>query len=448
MLKREVAVLNARSLTALAHGSRSKLRLFLPERISCAAERTKLRLEHTSEVIGYHVAKLYRRMLNHVCFIGITGSCGKTTTNELIGAILSSRHKGRTSHQLYNGPYHIAKTILTVLPWHHFCSHEMGSPEPGVMARSVRVFRPRIGVVTHIADDHRKSFRTLEATAADKGKLIEALPSDGAAILNADDPRVLAMRERTTARVITYGLNACADVRGESISCAWPQRLSLMAVCGSVRVHVRTRLLGEHWSYAILAALATGVALGIPLKEGARAIETVEPVDGRMSPAFSSDGVLFVQDDWKAPLWTISGSLQFVRSARARRKIVVIGTISDYSGKASRTYPAVARAASEFADRVIFVGPLAHCALKARTSKRDERVLAFSTLHELKPFLDEYLAPDDLVLLKGSRHTDHLERLVLARGNAISCWRVGCRRGTHCHDCGLRHSSFLPAATK
>jgi UDP-N-acetylmuramyl pentapeptide synthase len=316
------------------------------------------------------------------------------------------------------------------------------------MARSVRVFRPRIGVVTHIADDHRKSFRTLEATAADKGKLIEALPADGAAILNADDRRVLAMRERTRARVMTYGLSTCADVRGDSISCAWPQRLSLVVVYGAARVHVRTRLLGEHWSYAILAALATGIALGISLEEGARAIEAVDPVEGRMSPVLSADGVLFIQDDWKAPLWTISGSLQFVRSARALRKIVVMGTISDYAGKASRTYPTVARAATEVADRVIFVGPLAHCALRARASERDDRILSFQTLHELMFFLNEYLVPGDLVLLKGSRHTDHLERLVLARGNAISCWRVGCRRGTHCHDCGLRHSSFLPAATK
>jgi UDP-N-acetylmuramyl pentapeptide synthase len=364
----------------------------------------------------------------------------------LIGAILSSRYNGRTSRQLYNGPYHIAKTILTILPWHHFCSHEMGSPGPGVMAKSVRVFRPQIGVVTHIADDHRKSFRTLEATAAHKGKLIEALPSEGAAILNADDPRVLAMRERTRARVITYGLSAGADVRGESICCAWPQRLSLVAVYGSDRVHLRTRLLGEHWSYAILAGLATGIALGISLEEGARAIEAMEPVDGRMSPVFSSDGVLFVQDDWKAPLWTISGSLEFVRSAQARRKIVVMGTISDYSGKASRTYPAIARAAIEVADRVIFVGPLAHCALRARPSAHDERILSFSTLHELNRFFDQYLLAGDLVLLKGSRHTDHLERLVLAREHAISCWRIGCKRGTHCRDCRLRLSSFVPPA--
>jgi UDP-N-acetylmuramyl pentapeptide synthase len=363
----------------------------------------------------------------------------------LIGAILSSRYRGRTSRQLYNGPNHIAKTILTVLPWHHFCSHEMGSPAPGVMARSVRVLKPRIGVVTHIAEDHRISFRTLEATARDKGKLIEALPALGAAILNADDPRVLSMRERAEAKVITYGLSAHADVRAEAVSCAWPERLSLVVFHASDRVHVRTRLLGEHWTHAILAALATGIVLGIPLEAGARAIEAVDPVEGRMNPVLSADGVTFIQDDWKAPLWTIAGALDFMRQARARRKIVVIGTISDYSGKASRTYPAVARAARESADKVIFVGPLAHCALKARASERDDRILSFSTLHELRNFLDGYATAGDLVLLKGSRHTDHLERLVLARANRISCWRVGCGRGTHCRGCRLRDHRFVPA---
>jgi UDP-N-acetylmuramoyl-tripeptide--D-alanyl-D-alanine ligase len=415
--------------------------------IANSAKRWKPRLKQSWEALGYELAKLYRPRLRQVCFIGTTGSCGKTTSNELIGAVLSSRYRGRTSHQLYNGPNHIAKTLLTVAPWHQFCAHEVGCPAPGVMAKSLRIFKPHVGIVTHISKDHHTSFRTLEATAAEKGKLIEALPGDGAAILNADDPRVLAMRELTRARVFTYGLSEAAMVRAEEVSSVWPERLSLTVVYGSARVRVRTRLVGEHWIHAILAALATGIARGISLTDGARAVERVEPVEGRMNPVIFPDGVIFIQDDWKAPLWTIPASLHFIRTARATRKIVIIGTISDYSGQASRTYRAVARQALGAAEKVIFVGPLAHCAVKARSGEDDDRLLAFETLHELNAFLGHYLELGDLVLLKGSRHTDHLERLVLARSSAFACWRTRCDKGIHCQRCSLRLRPFIPATS-
>lgn len=381
--------------------------------------RLKVRLKPIWSGMKYEFAKLYRLLLGHVCFIGVTGSCGKTTTKELIGAILANRYKGRTS-KLYNNPDQVAKTLLTVFPWHQFCLHEIGTYEPGIVARSVKIFKPRVGVVTHVSYDHYESFRSLEATATEKVRLIEALPAEGVAILNTDDLRVVAMRKQTRARVITYGLSQDAMVRGEEISCAWPDRLSLTAVYGSDRVRLRTRLLGEHWSYAILAALATGIALQVPLEHGARVLETVEPVDGRMSLHVSPDGVTFIDDTWKAPLWTIPASLQFMRNARARRKVVIIGTISDYSGAAFQNYPGVAREALEVADRVIFLGPKAHCALKARSNQQDHRLLAFEKLDELNSFLNHYLTSGDLVLLKGSRHSDHLDRVVLARSNAIS----------------------------
>jgi UDP-N-acetylmuramyl pentapeptide synthase len=417
---------------------------FIVQRAAKFIGRSKTILKQRWEAFGYKLAILYSPQLRHVWLVGTTGSCGKTTTHELIGAILSSRYKGRTSRQLYNGPHHVAKTLLTVFPWHQFCAHEIGSSGPGVMARSLRIFRPRVGVVTHIGKDHRTNFRTLDATAAEKGKLVEVLPADGAAILNADDPRVLGMRNLTKARVITYGLSEAAMVRGEEVSCVWPERLSLCVTYGSARVRVNTRLLGGHWSYAVLAALATGIALGISLEEGSRVIESIDPVQGRMSPVAAGGGVTFIQDDWKAPLWTISASFGFMRAAKAGRKIVIIGTISDYSRSASRTYRAVAEQALEIADKVVFVGPLAHCALKARSDRKDDCLLAFETLHALHSFLRQYLEPGDLVLLKGSRHTDHLERLVLARTGAIACWRVSCGRGTHCRDCRLRNSASIP----
>src|SRR5262245_54021661 len=146
-------------------------------------KKSRTRVKQICSGIRYELAKFYRMPLGHICFIGVTGSCGKTTTKELIKAVLTSRYKGRTS-KLYNNPDQVAKTLLTVFPWHQFCLHEIGTSEPGLVEKSAKIFRPKIAVVTNISYDHYESFHSLEAIAAEKSKLVEALPADGVAILN------------------------------------------------------------------------------------------------------------------------------------------------------------------------------------------------------------------------------------------------------------------------
>src|SRR5439155_21793801 len=142
-------------------------------------------------------------------FTGGTGRAGKATTAGLCGA--SRRVAGRVcqTHRLVrrlNGPYVAARLVLTTTPRHRFCLCEMGTAGPGTLAQYVQVVRPHIGVVTMVAGDHYTAFRSLDATALEKRVLIEALPPDGIAVLNADDPRVAAMQAFTRARVLTFGL--------------------------------------------------------------------------------------------------------------------------------------------------------------------------------------------------------------------------------------------------
>ena len=296
------------------------------------------------------LSKIYRPLLSvlgNPCFIAITGSCGKTTTKEITAAILVNKGPVRKSNQVLNMTKYIGETIMSVLPWHHFCISEVGAPASGIMEKTAKIYRPKIGVVTHIGQDHYSSYRSLEATAAEKGKLVEALPTDGTAVLNADDPHVYAMRERTKAKVITYGLSDNAMVRGENVSCNWPVPMSLDVSYGGEKIHIHTQLLGTHWAYSVLAALATWIAAGIPLENAAKAVEAFEPVPGRMSPYTSPDGITFIRDDWKASLWTVPASIDFLRTTKAKRKIAVIGTISDTPNSFSQRYRSIARQASD-----------------------------------------------------------------------------------------------------
>ena len=272
------------------------------------------------------------------------------------------------------------------------------------------MIRPTIGVVTTIGSDHIRSFGSMEAIAREKRKLVEALPATGTAVLNADDPLVLAMRDDCKARVLTYGVAAEADVRAENISAIWPARLSFTASYRDQVAVVETDLCGAHWTSAALAAVTTAIAMGMSLAEAARAIRSVPPFANRMCPATRADGVTFVFDDAKSPYWTIPAAFAFVRDAQASRRFIVMGTISDYTGASERAYVTVAKEALKSADHVVFVGSKASKALPARKAVPATPLHAFYTVDAASEHLAGTLRAGDLVLLKGVP-ADRLERI-------------------------------------
>jgi UDP-N-acetylmuramyl pentapeptide synthase len=392
---------------------------------------------------AYALAARHRKASWQTLFIGVTGSAAKTSTKDLIWAALSARSLGHKSPGTRNAAVWVARTVLQVRPDHDFCVMELGATGPGSLDRPIGLVRPKVAVVTNVGGDHRSAFRSLDATAAEKGKLVAAVPPNGLVVLNADDPLVLAMAARSQARVITYGLAEGADVQAEEIGGAWPDRLGFVATYRDERVRVQTRFCGDHWVHAVLAALATAVGLDMPLKAAAEAVSRVEPWSGRLSP-MSVGEVTFIRDEFKASLWSVGPALRFLRAARAPRKIAVIGTISDYRGRASAVYADVAREALDSADEVVFVGPQARRSAGARTHRRGAALHAFESLREASAWLESNLRPGDLVLLKGSQRADHLLRLLLARRGRVACWRQECRRIKFCDQCLLLRVPELP----
>jgi aminoacyl-tRNA hydrolase len=380
-------------------------------------------------------------------FIGITGSAGKTTTKDLIARIMQ-RHfsSGRNAEGTLNGPYDVARLVLATRPWHAYCVSEIAITNEAGIDVPISLFHPTIGVVTAIGGEHVAAYGDLDGVANEKAKLIRSLPPNGTAVLNADDERVLAMRPLFSGRTITFGIAQDAMVRGEVVEASWPERLSLRVTWNGVSTLVVTQLCGTHWVPAVLGAMACAAAIGIPMEAAAKAISSVEPFEGRMSPVRLADGVTFIRDDWKAPFWSIPNVLDFVSRARATRKVVVIGTLSDYSGPYTPRYVRTAEQALAVADCVLFVGPRASACLRAK-QPGETRLHAFPSLRDASDFLSRYLRPGDLVLLKGSIRTDHLERLLLARSGSVECWRIACKRAYFCGYCKLLHvPSEIPIA--
>jgi len=392
------------------------------------------------------LAAIYRRLLLRTRLVGITGSCGKTTTTRLVAAVLATKGRVQSSPpESFNFPTKIASNVLRTNPLSRFAVYELSGAFPGRMARSVRVMRPDVGVVTQVGYDHYRNFRDLDLIAREKSGLIAGLPEGGVAVLNHDDDRVAAMGRLTRARALTYGLGEGADVRGVQVSSRWPERLQLSVVHAGLRRHVHTRLLGDHWAHAVLAAIGVGLAMGVALEDAIAAIADVEPVAGRMHPHEIPGGITMVDDTWKAPHPSVEASLRWLQQARASRRIAVIGTVSDYPSKSARAYRRTVRHALAAADLVVCVGDRASSALRAHASDDRSRLQVCRSVRELRASLARLLGAGDLVLLKGARR-DHLERLVLDRTQPLACWRDSCALYGRCTDCALRHQPERPGS--
>lgn len=368
-------------------------------------------------------------------FFGITGSAGKSTTKELLTGILAQRRRGLGTPGNENVLPFIARMILRMRPDHDFCVAELTEEKPGVMDEMLPLLRPGVGIVTVARHDHISAYESPEGIVREMGKLVASLPRSGTAVLNADDERVLAMADACRGRVITYGLSPAARLRAESIDAAWPGRLALTVVYGDERVRVRTRLCGAHFVPSVLGAIGGGLASGLSLTECAEAIEHIAPFTGRMQPVTTDDGVTFIRDDFKAPLWTLDASLEFMRAAHAARKIVVIGELSDTGPGKVEKYAKAANKALDVADIAVFAGPWASSAHKARRVGRKEVLRVFSQVYDAARYVNSIARAGDLILLKGTNKQDHLVRIVLARAGAVACWRDDCQRGMFCDVC-------------
>ena len=402
------------------------------------ADGVSWRLRAVRERALMKAARLKRPWLTNAEFISVTGSAGKTTAKDLISGILATKFSGQANPLSENQLLDVARTIVATRKRDKYCVMEMSANWPGYLDPLLDLFKPKISVVTLVRSDHLSAYGTREGVAAEKVKLVKALPSNGTAILNADDDLVSAMAADCAGKVITFGFAAHADIRAEDVSANWPARLSLTIVRGTERVRVNTQLCGTHWVTSILAAVGVGLAVGLSLQECADAMAVVKPTLARMQPVRSADGVDFIRDEWKAPVWTLDACFDFMRSATAKRKITVIGTLSDYSGDATAQYVRAAKKALEVSDDVVFVGPWAFRVLRARLPGRENALRAFTHVREASAYINAIAQAGDLVLLKGSMKQDHLTRIIFAREDTIACWRDDCKFNEFCEVCPKR----------
>jgi UDP-N-acetylmuramoyl-tripeptide--D-alanyl-D-alanine ligase len=386
----------------------------------------------------YWAAVLWRRALIRTTFIAVTGTHAKTTTKEMLAAMLGSQGATFKGSGNENSGLPLTLNVLRVRPWHRFAVIEIGVGAPGEMRRLARLVRPDVAVVLSVLRTHTKAFGDQETHAREKAVLLEELRPGGVAVLNADDPRVAAMADLVRGTVVRSGTSATFDVWVESVAARWPGRLEFdVRTKGGEMCHVRTRLVGAHWCTSAAAALAATRSLGVPLHEAAAALATVEPFLSRMQPTLLPVGAVVLRDEYDGSIDAFEAGLTVLAEAHADRRVAVISDVSDYGStmRRKRVYN-IGKEIARVAEIVVFVGGAArygkHGALASGLAP--ENVHAFKELREAADFLRGTLRRGDLVLLKG-RVSDHLARLFFAQLGTVRCWISRCDKICLCDAC-------------
>ena len=352
------------------------------------------------------------RRLPRMAVVGITGSSGKTSTKDLLGTVLATAGPTVAPVGSYNSEVGVPLTVCRVTEDTRFLVVEMGARGIGHVHYLARMAPPHVGVVLNVGTAHVGEFGSREAIATAKSELVAALPTDGLAVLNADDAAVRAMASVTTARIVLVGEADDADVRATDVSLDAGGRASFTVHTpqGSRAVHLG--LVGRHHVGNALAVVAVATELGLSLESTCAALESARPVSRwRMEVVERADGVTLVNDAYNANPDSMRAALTALeRMGEGRRTWAVLGTMLELGDESDALHAEVgAEVVARGVDELVVVGaaaaPLAAGARAAAPASGVDgtRVREVPDADSAAALLEAELAAGDVVLFKSSR---------------------------------------------
>lgn len=335
--------------------------------------------------------------------VGVTGSVGKTTTKEMVAAVLSERFRVFRSKGNFNSEVGLPIMLMELEPADQVAVLEMGMRALGEIEYLTSIARPAVGVVTNVGITHLELLGTQENIALAKGELVRSLPPAGHAVLNADDPFVRAMAPTTPAQVWFYGKNAkglgerwvtAVDEQREG---EMGQRFRLLTSQGSVEAYLPAP--GQHNLLNAMAATAVGLAHGMSLTEIAAGLARFANAGNRMR-MLSAGGAKLIDDTYNAAPASMIAALGVLREqAGEARAIAVLGDMYELGAMAEEGHRQVGAEAARLADQVVAVGDLARHIAEAA----GEKARFFPVKEEATAYLQGLVQPGDTLLFKGSR---------------------------------------------
>ncbi|MCS7251293.1 MAG: UDP-N-acetylmuramoyl-tripeptide--D-alanyl-D-alanine ligase [Thermoflexus sp.] len=336
--------------------------------------------------------------------IGITGSVGKTSTKELTWAILSRRYETLKTEGNLNSEIGLPLMLLRLTPRHQRAVLEMGMYARGEIAALCAIARPVIGVVTMVGPVHLERLGSMEAIAAAKAELVEALPENGVAVLNRDDPYVRAMAERTRAQVFFYGLDPEADLWADEIASEGLEGIRFdLHYRGEVFRRVRVSLLGRHSVHIALRAIAVGLLEGLTWEEIFAGLRD-RRAQLRLVAVPGFRGSLILDDTYNASPPSMLAALNLLAELDGR-KIAVLGDMLELGAYEMEGHRLVGGRAGAVVDLLVTIGPRARIIAQEAIAAGlpSHRVWTCNSNPEAVEILRQILEPGDVVLVKGSR---------------------------------------------
>ena len=377
-----------------------------PARLADLGDVTVVRV--TDALAGLHaVARAWRARFRPLV-VGITGSVAKTSTKEATAAVLGAAMRTLKSEGNQNNEIGLPLTLLGLDETHRAAVLEMGMYVGGEISTLAALGRPSIGIVTAVAPVHLERAGSFEAIENAKAELVEALPSDGTAILNEDDPRVRGFRSRTAAAVVTYGLSPDADVTAFAVEARGAAGMAFEVVARAprrARFPVRIDALGRHSVQNSLAAAAVGLLAGVPDEQIAAGLALPW---GRASAhrgvLVRTPDLLILDDTYNASPPAVLAALDVLASLSGR-PVAVLGEMLELGPVAERSHREVGAAAARVVAELVVVGAAAGgiAAGALAAGLEEARIHHVAGIDEALALLEAVLEPGDAVLVKASR---------------------------------------------
>lgn len=300
-------------------------------------------------------ATAFRRDRLSGTVVAITGSVGKTSTKDLARTAIAASRRTAANERSFNNDQGLPTTILNAPQDTEVLIVEMGMRGPGEIARLCVIAAPHVGVVTRVAEAHSERVGGIDGVARAKGELIQALPSSGVAVLNADDHRVRAMRARTDAEVVLFGEAADADVRVTDVQLDELARATCVVHTPWGRFQLRLGVSGRHMVGNAAAAVACAGVVGADVAAGVDALADADLSPMRMQVLRTASGGLIVNDCYNANPTSMLVALDALAAIPARRRIALLGVMAEISDPAAE-HRRVAAHAARLGIEVVAVG--------------------------------------------------------------------------------------------
>ena len=342
----------------------------------------------------------------------VTGSNGKTTTKELIAAILETRGPALRTQGNLNNEVGVPLTLFGLEPRHVAAIVEMGMNHPGEIGRLTRIARPRAGLITVVQPAHLEGVGSIEGVARAKGELFFNLERSAVAVVNLDDPRVAEQGRLSGARTLTFGTADAADVRLLQVASLGRDGLALRIRADGKDHEVALRLLGEHNALNATGAFALALALGYRPEECVRGLGAARAFNRRLELHPAPGGVTVVDDCYNANPASMSAALKTARGlAQGGRAVAVLGDMLELGEDEAARHAELGAEAAEAVHLLAFLGPRSRGGHARAAARLGAAAAHFEDPQALVDWLRPRLEEGDVVLVKGSRGM-RLERVV------------------------------------